>query len=150
MLQPIVNGSDAAALRLSRASRAPAQGELEFGDAHYASFTKINWPLAGKPGTGSHVLYSRGQRTEVKFAFLIKINFPNTFMKEKGKISPMRISNSLKYVIGVSAAVALLAGCSGNSSQLGPGGNSVVPNSHQAVDGNHKIDFEDARHAAER
>lgn len=53
----------------------------------------------------------------------------------------MRISNSLKYVIGVSAAVALLAGCSGNSSQLGSGGNSVVPNSHQAVDGNHKIDL---------
>lgn len=53
----------------------------------------------------------------------------------------MRISNSLKYIIGISAAVALLAGCSGNSSQLGSGGNSVVPNLHQTMGGNHKIDL---------
>ncbi len=50
----------------------------------------------------------------------------------------MKISNSAKYVIGVSAAVALLAGCTGNGgSQLTPG-NSLAP-AHQTMGANHKM-----------
>lgn len=55
----------------------------------------------------------------------------------------MQISNSAKYVIGVSAAVALLAGCTGNGgSQLTPAG-TVGPNAvHQTMGGAHKINFD--------
>jgi len=52
----------------------------------------------------------------------------------------MKISNSAKYVIGVTAAVALLAGCTGN------GGSGLTPSSgmapsHQAMGSNHKVDL---------
>lgn len=51
----------------------------------------------------------------------------------------MKISNSAKYVIGVTAAVALLAGCSnGGGSQLASGG-SMVPSAHQVMGSNHKV-----------
>jgi hypothetical protein len=63
-------------------------------------------------------------------------------MKEKGN-SPMKISNSAKYVIGVFAAVALLAGCTSNGgSQLAPTGPSMGGNSaHQTMGANHKVDL---------
>lgn len=54
----------------------------------------------------------------------------------------MRNPRLLTYVIGVSAAVALLAGCSGNGTQPS-GGSSVVPNLHQTMGGNHKIALRD-------
>lgn len=54
----------------------------------------------------------------------------------------MRIPRSFTYVVGVSAAVALLAGCSGNGSQLS-GGSSVVPDLHQTMGSNHKITLRD-------
>lgn len=51
----------------------------------------------------------------------------------------MKISNSAKYVIGVSAAVALLAGCTGNGgSGLTPTGNSMAPSAHK-MGANHKV-----------
>jgi hypothetical protein len=53
----------------------------------------------------------------------------------------MRFPDSLKYIIGVSAAVALLAGCSGGGSQLGSSGTAVVPNLHKTVSGNHRVDL---------
>jgi len=60
-------------------------------------------------------------------------------MKEKGN-SSMKISNSAKYVIGVAAAVALLAGCTGNGgSGLTP--SSGVAPSHQAMGSNHKVNL---------
>jgi hypothetical protein len=62
-------------------------------------------------------------------------------MKEKGN-SPMKISNSAKYVIGVSAAVALLAGCtSSGGSQLAPTGAMTGNAVHQTMGGNHKVDL---------
>jgi hypothetical protein len=39
-------------------------------------------------------------------------------MKEKGKVSLMRISNTAKYALGVTAAAAILAGCSSAGSQM--------------------------------
>jgi hypothetical protein len=63
-------------------------------------------------------------------------------MKEKGN-SSMKISNSAKYVIGVSAAVALLAGCTGNGgSQLTPSNGAAAQAVHQ-VGANHKVDLSD-------
>ncbi len=54
----------------------------------------------------------------------------------------MKISNSAKYVIGVSAAVALLAGCtSSGGSQLAPGGAMTPSGVHQTMGGNHKVDL---------
>jgi hypothetical protein len=65
----------------------------------------------------------------------------HTFMKEKGN-SSMKISNSAKYVIGVSAAVALLAGCTGNGgSQLTPSGPGMAPSSQRTMGANHKVDL---------
>ncbi len=53
----------------------------------------------------------------------------------------MRMLTSAKYALSVTAAVAVLAACSGGSgSQVAPGGNSVVPNgAHQVMGGNHKV-----------
>ncbi len=54
----------------------------------------------------------------------------------------MKISNPAKYVIGVSAAVALLAGCtSSGGSQLAPGGAVTPGGVHQTMGGNHKVDL---------
>jgi len=54
----------------------------------------------------------------------------------------MKISNSAKYVIGVSAAVALLAGCtSSGGSQLAPSGAMAPSGVHQTMGGNHKVDL---------
>ncbi|MGA8535067.1 MAG: hypothetical protein WB615_13245 [Candidatus Tumulicola sp.] len=54
----------------------------------------------------------------------------------------MKISNSAKYVIGVFAAVALLAGCtSSGGSQLAPTGGATAPNAHQQMGSNHKVDL---------
>src|SRR5579872_1646966 len=61
-------------------------------------------------------------------------------MKVKGH-SSMRIRNTFKSIIGVSVAVALLAGCSGGGSQLGSSGSAVVPNLHQTMNGNHRVDL---------
>jgi len=41
-------------------------------------------------------------------------------MKEKGKVSLMRISSTAKYALGVTAAAAMLAGCSSGASSLAP------------------------------
>ena len=41
-------------------------------------------------------------------------------MKEKGKILLMNISSTAKYALGVTAAAAMLAGCSSGASSLGP------------------------------
>jgi hypothetical protein len=69
-------------------------------------------------------------------------------MKEKGKISLMRISSSAKYALGVTAAVAILAGCSSGGSQLAPavGGQGMSQSAvHSApgihADGKHKMGF---------
>ena len=52
----------------------------------------------------------------------------------------MKISNSAKYAIGVLAAVALLAGCTGNGgSQLTPSGNGMAPSSQKTMGANHKV-----------
>jgi hypothetical protein len=61
-------------------------------------------------------------------------------MKEKGN-SSMKISNSAKYVIGVSAAVALLAGCTNGGSQLTPSSGMGTNAIHQKMGGNHKVDL---------
>jgi len=54
----------------------------------------------------------------------------------------MKISNSAKYVISVSAAVALLAGCtSSGGSQLAPTGGMTSNGAHQTMGGNHKVDL---------
>jgi len=54
----------------------------------------------------------------------------------------MKISNSAKYVISVSAAVALLAGCtSSGGSQLAPTGGLTPNGVHQTMGGNHKVDL---------
>jgi hypothetical protein len=72
--------------------------------------------------------------------FRIKPNVFHIFMNEKGN-SRMKISNSAKYVIGVSAAVAVLAGCtSTGGSQLAPTGSSAAPGIYQTMGGNHKVD----------
>ncbi len=53
----------------------------------------------------------------------------------------MKISNSAKRVVGVSAAVALLAGCtSSGGSQLASGG-AMTPSGVQTMGGNHKVDL---------
>jgi hypothetical protein len=53
----------------------------------------------------------------------------------------MKISNSAKYVVGVSAAVALLIGCSGGS-QLSPSGSTNQLSAiRSGVDGNHGVDL---------
>jgi hypothetical protein len=41
-------------------------------------------------------------------------------MKEKGKVSLMKISSTAKYALGVTAAAAMLAGCSSGASSLAP------------------------------
>jgi len=41
-------------------------------------------------------------------------------MTEKGKVSLMRISSTAKYALGVTAAAAMLAGCSSGASSLSP------------------------------
>lgn len=41
-------------------------------------------------------------------------------MTEKGKVSLMRISSTAKYALGVTAAAAMLAGCSSGASSLAP------------------------------
>jgi len=61
-------------------------------------------------------------------------------MKEKGN-SSMKISNSAKYVIGVTAAVALLAGCTNGGSQLTPSSGMGTNAVHQKMGGNHKVDL---------
>ncbi|MGA8533973.1 MAG: hypothetical protein WB615_07680 [Candidatus Tumulicola sp.] len=55
----------------------------------------------------------------------------------------MKISYSAKYVIMISAAVALFAGCTnGGGSQLAPTGGAAAPNAaHQKMAGNHKVDL---------
>ncbi len=54
----------------------------------------------------------------------------------------MKISNSAKYVIGVSAAVALLAGCTtSGGSQLARGGAMTPSGVHQMMGSNHKVDL---------
>ena len=51
----------------------------------------------------------------------------------------MKISNSAKYVIGVSAAVALLAGCTGNGGSGLTPSNSMAPSAHRTMGANHKV-----------
>jgi len=53
----------------------------------------------------------------------------------------MKISNSAKYVIGVSAAVALLAGCTGNGGTGLTPSNSMAPSAHRTMGANHKVNL---------
>ena len=53
----------------------------------------------------------------------------------------MKISNPAKYVIGVSVAVALLAGCTGNGGSQLPTGSAMAP-SHQTMGSNHKVNYD--------
>ncbi len=62
-------------------------------------------------------------------------------MKSKGDCL-IKISNSAKYVISVSAAVALLAGCTGSGgSQFAPTGGMTSNGAHQTMGGNRKVDL---------
>ncbi len=56
----------------------------------------------------------------------------------------MKISNSAKYVIGVSAAVALLAGCTGNGGTGLTPSNSLAPSAHRTMGANHKVNLSEA------
>ncbi len=54
----------------------------------------------------------------------------------------MKISNSITYVAAVSAAVALLAGCTGNGGPVTPAGSSMAPSARHALGTNHTVNPE--------
>ena len=55
----------------------------------------------------------------------------------------MKISNSITYVAAASAAVALLAGCTGNGGLVTPAGNPPAPPAHATMGANHKVSPEE-------